>query len=78
MHRCLKAMREHDVQPKQRRRYVVTTDGDYAGLIYPDLAKGVFANPLSVPPIPPPVPILPWTVVFYAPSALGKPSRAKQ
>ncbi len=34
-------MREHDLQPKQRRRYVVTTDSDHAGLIYPDLAKGV-------------------------------------
>jgi len=34
-------MREHDLQPKQRRRYVVTTDSDHAGLIYPDLAKDV-------------------------------------
>ncbi len=34
-------MREHDLQPKQRRRYVVTTDSDHAGPIYPDLAKGV-------------------------------------
>jgi putative transposase len=34
-------MREHDSQPKQRRRYVVTTDSDHAGLIYPDLAKDV-------------------------------------
>jgi putative transposase len=37
-------MREHDLQPKQRRRYVVTTDSDHAGLIYPDLAKGVVPN----------------------------------
>ena len=34
-------MREHDLQPKQRRRSVVTTDSDHAGPIYPDLAKGV-------------------------------------
>ena len=34
-------MREHDLQPKQRRRYVLTTDSDHAGPIYPDLAKGV-------------------------------------
>ena len=34
-------MREHDLQPKQRRRYAVTTDSDHAGLIYPDLAKDV-------------------------------------
>ncbi len=34
-------MREHDLQPKQRRRYVVTTDSDHNGPIYPDLAKAV-------------------------------------
>ena len=33
-------MREHDLQPKQRR-HVVTTDSDHAGLIYPNLAKDV-------------------------------------
>jgi putative transposase len=32
-------MRENDLQPKRRRRYVVTTDSDHAGPIYPDLAK---------------------------------------
>lgn len=34
-------MREHDLQPKRRRRYVVTTDSDHAGPIYSNLAKGV-------------------------------------
>ncbi len=34
-------MREHDLQPKRRRRYMVTTDSDHAGPIYPDLAKDV-------------------------------------
>ena len=34
-------MREHDLQPKQRRRYVVTTDSDHAGPVYPDLAKAI-------------------------------------
>ena len=34
-------MREHDLQPKRRRRYVVTTDSDHAGPIFPDLAKAV-------------------------------------
>jgi putative transposase len=34
-------MREHDLQPKQRRRYVVTTDSDHAGPIYADLAKDI-------------------------------------
>ncbi len=32
-------MREHGLQPKRRRRYVVTTDSDHSGPIYPDLAK---------------------------------------
>ena len=32
-------MREHNLQPKRRRRYVVTTDSDHGGLILPDLAK---------------------------------------
>jgi len=32
-------MREHDLQPKQRRRYVATTDSNHAGPIFPNLAK---------------------------------------
>jgi putative transposase len=32
-------MREHDLQPRQRRRYVATTDGDHAELIWPNRAK---------------------------------------
>ncbi len=32
-------MREQGLQPKRRRRYVVMTDSDQAGLIYPDLTK---------------------------------------
>ena len=28
-------MREHGLQPKRRRRYVVTTDSDHAGPIFP-------------------------------------------
>ena len=34
-------MREHDLQPRRRRRYVVTTDSNHAGPIFPDLAKDV-------------------------------------
>ena len=34
-------MREHGLQPKRRRRYVVTTDSDHTGPIFPDLAKDV-------------------------------------
>ena len=37
-------MREHGLQPKRRRRFVVTTDSDHGGPIYPDLAKGVVPN----------------------------------
>ena len=34
-------MREHGLQPKRRRRYVVTTDSNHAGPIFPDVAKNV-------------------------------------
>jgi putative transposase len=34
-------MREHSLQPKRRRRYVVTTDSDHAGPVFPDLARNV-------------------------------------
>ncbi|MGK7865614.1 IS3 family transposase, partial [Falsiroseomonas sp. E2-1-a4] len=34
-------MREHELQPKRRRRYVVTTDSGHGGPIYPDLVKDV-------------------------------------
>ena len=34
-------MREHGLQPKRRRRYVVTTDSNHAGPIYPDLARNL-------------------------------------
>jgi len=34
-------MREHSLQPKRRRRYVITTDSNHAGPIYPDLTKGL-------------------------------------
>jgi putative transposase len=37
-------MREHGLQPKRRRRYVVTTDSDHAGPIYPDLAKDLIPD----------------------------------
>jgi putative transposase len=32
-------MREHDLQPKRRRRFVATTDSDHDGSIFPDLAR---------------------------------------
>ena len=33
-------MREHDSQPKCRRRFVATTDSDHDYPIFPDLARG--------------------------------------
>ena len=32
-------MREHDLQPKRRRRYVATTDSDHDSPIFPDRAR---------------------------------------
>ena len=32
-------MREHDLQPRRRRRYVATTDSDHEPPIYPNRAK---------------------------------------
>ena len=37
-------MREHDLQPKRRRRYVVTTNSDHDGPIYRDMAKDVIPD----------------------------------
>ena len=34
-------MREHDLQPRVRRRYVATTDTDHGGPIFPNLAPGI-------------------------------------
>lgn len=34
-------MREHDLQPRRRRRHVATTDSDHDEPIFPDLAKGM-------------------------------------
>lgn len=33
-------MREHELNPKRRRRYVTTTDSDHGGPIFPNIAKG--------------------------------------
>jgi putative transposase len=37
-------MREHDLQPRRRRRYVATTDSDHDQPIYPDRAKDLKIN----------------------------------
>ncbi len=44
-------MREHDLQPRRRRRYVATTDSDHDQPIYPNRAKDLIVdgpNPLWV------------------------------
>jgi len=37
-------MREHDLQPKRRRRFVATTDSDHDQPIFPDLAKDAIVD----------------------------------
>ena len=37
-------MREYDLQPRIRRRYVATTDSDHGGPIFPNLAKNVVTD----------------------------------
>lgn len=39
--RIRRLMREHDLQPRRRRRYVATTDSDNDLPIFPDLAKAL-------------------------------------
>jgi putative transposase len=37
-------MREHDLQPRRRRRFVATTDSDHDGLIFPNRAEDVIVD----------------------------------
>ena len=37
-------MREHDLQPRVRRRFVATTDSNHDGRIFPNLAKGILPS----------------------------------
>lgn len=37
-------MREHDLQPRRRRRYTITTDSDHDSPIFPDRAKDIVVN----------------------------------
>lgn len=37
--RIRRLMREHDLQPRMRRRFVATTDSNHDGPIFPDVAK---------------------------------------
>ncbi|MGX9429945.1 MULTISPECIES: IS3 family transposase [Bradyrhizobium] len=41
-------MREHDLQPKTKRRFIATTDSDHNGPIFPNLARILFRTaPIS-------------------------------
>ena len=47
-------MREHDLQPRMRRRYVATTDSNHSDPIFPNLAKDMTIdgpNQLWVPEV---------------------------
>jgi putative transposase len=37
-------MREHDLQPRMRRRHVATTDSNHSDPIFPDRAKGLIVD----------------------------------
>jgi len=37
-------MRDHNLQPKRRRRFVATTDSNHDGLIFPDLTRDTMVN----------------------------------
>ena len=37
-------MREHDLQPRMRRRYVATTDSNHPDPIFPNRAKGLVVD----------------------------------
>ncbi|QEL22886.1 transposase [Bosea sp. F3-2] len=37
-------MRDHDLQPRRRRRFVATTNGDHDLPIFPNLAKGMIPD----------------------------------
>ena len=37
-------MREHDLQPRRRRRYVATTDSNHDQRIFPDRSKDIIPD----------------------------------
>ena len=37
-------LREHDLQPRRRRRHIATTDSDHDGPVLPDLARGAVTD----------------------------------
>lgn len=46
-------MREHDLSPRPRRRFIATTDSDHDGPIFPNLAKDITVDgPNQLPRAP--------------------------
>ena len=42
--RIKRLMREHDLQPRRRRRYIATTDSDHDQPIFPDRSKDIILD----------------------------------
>ena len=55
-------MRQHDLQPRQRRRYVATTDSDHDQPIYPNRARDLTIDGLNQ--LPPRTPLIVWITTF--------------
>jgi transposase InsO family protein len=54
--RIRRLMREHDLQPRSRRRFVRTTDSDHDQPIFPDRTKDMRVDGPNQPPRAPPAP----------------------
>ena len=55
-------MRQHDLQPRQRRRYVATTDSDHDQPIYPNRARDLTIDGLNQ--LLPRTPLIVWITTF--------------
>jgi putative transposase len=55
-------MRQHDLQPRQRRRYVATTDSDHDQPIYPNRARDLTIDGLNQ--LAPRTPLIVWIMPF--------------
>lgn len=45
--RLRRLMRAHNLQPKPRRRFIVTTDSNHSGPIFPDLTKDIVLDRIN-------------------------------
>jgi hypothetical protein len=62
-------MRQHDLQPRQWRRYVATTDSDHDQPIYPNRARDLTIDGLNQ--LPPRTPLIVWTMPSALSTCLG-------